>query len=356
MSEAKYVLMPFSRTITRSFSSPYAGALEPQGAVLEVGMTRRLQRGHRALDLSAVDQRAFRKPGIVSHAELGQIFANIGQDAAESQIQHAAKCRIAEQQPRTHDQRIDVLVLVAALRFVRRQILENLGRAAAQRGALRGMELIGNRRDVAAAIAVGRKLEALAAALEIAQPGAGGQYFHLAAGIVDVVLARNSIAHRFEQIGETRAKGGVPPMPDVQRARGVGRDEFDQHRPAFAELRPAVVCVLREHPADLGVIGVLVEEKIDESGAGDLDFGDRGARRQRRLERFGELARILAGRLRQAHGDIAGEIAVLRVARALHLDADVARGRRHERIRAAPPAPLATVCRSNSSRRIPRMT
>ncbi len=108
------------------------GALEPQCAVLEVGMARRLQRGDRSIDLATVDQRAFREPGIVSHAELGQVFADIGEDAAESQIQHAAKCRIPEQQARTGNQRIDVDVLVAALRFVRRQILENLCGAVAR--------------------------------------------------------------------------------------------------------------------------------------------------------------------------------------------------------------------------------
>ena len=37
------------------------------------------------------------------------------------------------------------------------------------------------------------------------------------------------------------------------------------------------------------------------------------------------LARILAGRLGQPHGKIAGEIAVLRIAGVLHLDADAAR-------------------------------
>jgi hypothetical protein len=48
--------------------------------------------------------------------------------------------------------------------------------------------------DVIAAVAVGRKFNALPAALEIAQPGADRQDVHLPPGIVDVVLALHLVA------------------------------------------------------------------------------------------------------------------------------------------------------------------
>ena len=50
-------------------------------------------------------------------------------------------------------------------------------------------------------VAVRGKLEALAAAFQIAQPGAHRQNVHLAAGIVDVVLAFNPKPDRLQQIG-----------------------------------------------------------------------------------------------------------------------------------------------------------
>ena len=64
-------------------------------------------------------------------------------------------------------------------------------------------------------------------------------------------------------------------------------------------------------------------------------------------ERLGEFARILPRRFRETHGDIAREIAVLRVARALHFEADVALGRRHQRI-----GQCASACRNNCSIRV----
>ena len=62
-------------------------------------MARAPERRDSPVDGAAVDQRALRKPGIEGHPELGQVFADVGEDAAERVIQHAAKRRIAEQQP-----------------------------------------------------------------------------------------------------------------------------------------------------------------------------------------------------------------------------------------------------------------
>ena len=47
------------------------------------------------------------------------------------------------------------------------------------------------------------------------------------------------------------------------------------------------------------MVGVSVEEKVDEPGAGDLDPRDRGICRQSRHQRFGQLAGILARHLRR---------------------------------------------------------
>ena len=190
----------------------------------------------------------------------------------------------------------------------------------------------GDRNDVLAAIAICREGEALAAALEISQPGARRQNFHLPAGIVDVVLAGDPVAHRLEQIGDARAEGRMPAVSHVQRAGGVGRYEFHQDRSPAAGLRFAVVGPLGEHAADFRVVGVFLEKKIDESGARDFHLGERRTLGQRRHQCLGQLARIAARRLGETHGDIGREIAMLGVARALHVEGDVALGRRQQRL------------------------
>ena len=121
-------------------------------------------------------------------------------------------------------------------------------------------------------------------------------------------------------------------MSHVQRAGGIGRYEFHQDRATAAGLRFAVAGPLGEHTADFRVIGVVPEEEIDESGARDLHLGERRTLGQRRHQRLGQLARIAARRLGETHGDIGREIAVLGVACALHLEGDVARGGRQQRL------------------------
>jgi len=53
-----------------------------------------------------------------------------------------------------------------------------------------------------------------------------------------------------------------------------------------------------------------MEEEVYETGARDLDFRDRGVRRQRGFHRFGNLARVLTHGLRETHCNVRGEIAV----------------------------------------------
>ena len=53
-----------------------------------------------------------------------------------------------------------------------------------------------------------------------------------------------------------------------------------------------------------------MEEEVDEPGARDLDFRDRGVRRQGGFHRFGNFARVLTRGLRETHCNVRGEIAV----------------------------------------------
>ena len=96
-----------------------------------------------------------------------------------------------------------------------------------------------------------------------------------------------------------------------------------------APRRSSVSGVLREHAADLGVIGVSLEEEVDEARARDLDLAIAGlqAAPPRALR---PACGDSGARLGEAHGEIGREVAVLRVLAC-------ARPRRRRRARRAEP-------------------
>jgi hypothetical protein len=77
-------------------------------------------------------------------------------------------------------------------------------------------------------------------------------------------------ADRFEQIGNHGAIGGAATVSDMQWAGRIGRDELDLDPPAGAEAAATIVGTGVEDARHQHAIGVLGQEEIDESGAGDL--------------------------------------------------------------------------------------
>jgi hypothetical protein len=241
-----------------------------------------------------------------------------------------SKAGVADQHARARDHRVDVHVLVPSLRFIRRQAVEQLRGAATQRRPFRRIQLLSYGDDVVAAIAVCRKREALSAVLEIAQPRAHRQNFHLASGIVDVVLACHAIPDRLKEIRHGGAERRVATVAHVQRTGRIGRYELHQYRVAAAELRLAVFGILFQNSAEFRVVCILGQEKIDEAGAGDFDFGDGLVGRQGSQHGLREFARVLARGFRELHGDIGGEVAMQRIARASDLDGGAPQVRGHQ--------------------------
>ncbi len=122
-------------------------------------------------------------------------------------------------------------------------------------------------------------------------------------------------------------------MADVQGAGRVGRDELDLHALALRGPRAAELRTVGEHAVHDGRARLRREPRIDEAGARHFQRRKGRARRQLALHRvqqlLGDLARLALERTRELHGNVAGIVAVLRVARALELDLD-ARGVRRE--------------------------
>src|SRR5699024_4321631 len=82
-----------------------------------------------------------------------------------------------------------------------------------------------------------------------------GQVGNLRAGVVVVVLALDAPSAGGKQTRHAVAQGGVATVADVQRAGGVGRDEFDAHGAAFAARVVAIVAFGVQNVPDLGMVG-----------------------------------------------------------------------------------------------------
>ena len=109
-------------------------------------------------------------------------------------------------------------------------------------------------------------------------------------------------------------------MAHMQRSGRIGGDEFNQHALAGAGVAAAVGRALLMDTRKLARAGSGPEIEIDETGAGDFGARHQLVGRQRGDDGLRQLARIAARRLGQPHGDVAGEVAVLRIAGALHRD------------------------------------
>jgi len=209
-----------------------------------------------------------------------------------------------------------VLVLVAGRRIRRRAAQDVRGRALERVGA-HGVQCLRHGQDVGSFVAVRRERDRFTGEFEIPQVDAHRQDVDLPARIVDVELANQIVAGGREQVAERRAVGGEAAVAHVHGAGGIGRDEFDHDLAAAAHLAAAVRLAQRGHRPEFGEPGVFRQAEIDEAGAGDFRAGDQAVHGQGLDNRLRQVARVLAGGLGQAHGNVAGEVAVQGVARAL---------------------------------------
>src|SRR5690606_19168820 len=167
--------------------------------------------------------------------------------------------------------------------------------------------------DVVAAIAILRPRGIVGGLAQRARLHRLREVVDLRAGVVVVVLAPDAPAVGVEHARDAVADHRGAAVADVQRPGRVGGHVLDAGYAALAGVVAAVVRALREDGAQLALPGAFGQPEVEEARAGDLDRGDRVARRQRRDQRLRQRARVRLRRPGQQHRGIAGEVAVAAV-------------------------------------------
>ena len=115
--------------------------------------------------------------------------------------------------------------------------------------------------DVLAMVPPGRNFVGFPESLSVTGQERAGQQPHLSSGIVVVELPVHGPTRPFQQRAQRVPERGLPPVPQVQRARGVRRDPFDDDplaltriapTPSFVGFDDSAEAAGREHPNPAG--------------------------------------------------------------------------------------------------------
>ena len=147
--------------------------------------------------------------------------------------------------------------------------------------------------------------------------------FHLAPGVVDVVLRGDVRARGAQEADHGVTERGPSGVSDVQRTGGVGRDVLEIHDPAGFARAPSVCRAGIDNGAREFTGARRVEGDVEEAGTGDVDLLDTGNLPQAGGEQVGDHARRHTCPLGDLNGDVRGPVPVIPGAGAL--DADVRR-------------------------------
>ncbi len=176
---------------------------------------------------------------------------------------------------------------------------------------------LGDVLDVLAVITTLGNREGLAGSLSNSSLDAEREVRNLRAGIVVVELAADAVAGPLEQRRNGVAQGSLAAMPHVQGTSGIGRDELNVDPDATSVVGPAIVCALRQDAAVHRGKLITGQPEVYETRPGDLGSGNQSWWKVQLLQHsLGGFSRIGALSASQDHGEISGEVAMSRIARA----------------------------------------
>jgi hypothetical protein len=212
-----------------------------------------------------------------------------------------------------------------------------LVRKIGEPGPLPLEDVAGEILDVAAVVAVVGHLGVAAHELQETRLDRGAETIHLAARVVEVVLALDRPAGGLEQAGQRVADRRVARVPERERTGRVRAHELHL-RPAAVGRRATVLGPVGQHLAESVVQPLVGREQVQEPGSRDLGFLEERRRRQRVGDRLRHVARGLAGALGEPERDVRGEVTVIALLRGEQLGGrqfplDAEAGRRgHQRL------------------------
>jgi hypothetical protein len=259
------------------------GGLEPSGAVLEVDVAGLFQLLDGARHHAGVVEAALGEPDVEMHAEFLEVGAAIGQLFGQHVAMDVGPV-FAEQVLAGEDQGVEAGLVVVSVGHAGQHGFGRMHVAV----AVGLLDLFRHLVHVAALVGVGREGQRLVEQRQVTQPGRHGEDVHLAAGIVDVVLARHLVAGEGQQRRQAGAVGGAAAVADMQRAGGIGGNEFDlqaARHPAVAGRAAPEVAAGGEHGGHHRGARRGRQREVDEAGAGDLGadhVGRHGSSRTRR--------------------------------------------------------------------------
>ena len=163
-----------------------------------------------------------------------------------------------------------------------------------------------------------------AALLQVACVQRAREVSYLRARVVEVILARNIVACRLQDICQRAADDAAASVRYEQRSHGVRAHELDLHGFAAARFDIAELASRRPDGLDLLLQPGMLERQVDEARSRDgsrlqqpvILVADRKARRKS----FGDLQWVHSHRSREFQRQAGGEVAMLRVLRPLYRD------------------------------------
>ena len=164
--------------------------------------------------------------------------------------------------------------------------------------------------DVLATVTVRGKRDGRTKAFQVPQPHAQREDVHLAAGVVDVVLALDVESGRFEDVREGRTVGGTPAVSHMQRSGGIGGDELHLDAPSGSERGTCAPGAGDEDATYHRGVCPGRHGEVDEPGAGDVHRRNRVRRRQPSRDPLGNFARLSLRDAGQSESDGARKVAV----------------------------------------------
>ena len=173
--------------------------------------------------------------------------------------------------------------------------------------------------NVATLIAIGGPVRVVGVFSQRAGLHRQRQIVDLLACIVVVELALYRPPRGFQQSAQRVTNGCASPVAHVEGSCWIGGHEFHLHPPATAGISPPVCRAALENGAyDLGMVAG-VNKKVDEAGSGDVAAVNQCVCGKRRDQLGGELPGHHTRALGHHHGNVARQITMTRIFRAIDL-------------------------------------